>query len=409
VKLDEAFDAVERALCDVEPSAISGDEAMTLVDSLARGERVIASGMARLTPRVIETGSYAKSGHGSASDWLSSVAGTSGAAAKGRLAAAERAATLPALADALRDGDLSTSELSLVTKAAVAGPDAVETLLSMKADGASHQELADEATRLRAAARSRECEREQRKRVHENRHFRWHQDPGGGIRGEFFCDEAEWARVAPGLEAKAKRAWQDAGADRESLEAHRLDVFLEDLRGAGGSGGSGANPNVVVLVDAEALQRGVNVTGEICEIDGIGPVSVDAVRELLCDGVVQFVVRSGVDIRTVTGTSRSMAQRLAIALLVRDPICCVPGCGKRHGLEDDHCEIDWAKGGRTELANLARLCGPHHAMKTHGGWRLQGAPGKWKWVAPARPPTAGRIGRTRRVAAAKATAKRIRD
>ncbi|HEX3795790.1 MAG TPA: HNH endonuclease signature motif containing protein [Acidimicrobiales bacterium] len=407
IQLDEAIDLVERVLGDVEPSAVSGDEALSLVDTLARGERAISSGMARLTPRVIETGSFTKTGHASAPDWLSSIAGTSAGAAKSRLAAAERAAGLPVLVEALRDGELSASELSLVTKAAATGPAAVETLLSMKADGASHQELADEATRLRAAARSRECEREQRQRVHRMRHFRWHQVPEGGIRSEFFCDEVAWAKVAPDLEAKAKKAWLEAGADREALEAYRLDVFLECLADGGGGSGRGAQPHVVVLVDAEALERGVNETGEICEIDGIGPISVDAAREMLGDGVVQFVARSGVDIRTVTGTSRAMAQRLAMALLVRDRVCCVPGCGKHRGLEDDHCEIDFAKGGRTELANLARLCGPHHDMKTYGGWRLTGGPARWKWEPPPSPPTAGRIGRARRMAVAKAN--RIRD
>ncbi len=43
-------------------------------------------------------------------------------------------------------------------------------------------------------------------------------------------------------------------------------------------------PLCVVLVDAEALQRGTTNTGEICEIDGIGPISVDAATELLYEG-----------------------------------------------------------------------------------------------------------------------------
>jgi hypothetical protein len=48
------------------------------------------------------------------------------------------------------------------------------------------------------------------------------------------------------------------------------------------------------------------------------------------------------------------------------------------------------------------LCPEHHALKTHGGWRLQGKPGSWKWIAPAHPKSAQYIARARRLAAAKA-------
>jgi hypothetical protein len=46
----------------------------------------------------------------------------------------------------------------------------------------------------------------------------------------------------------------------------------------------------------------------------------------------------------------------------------------------------------------------HHALKTYGGWRIEGEPGNWKWVAPARPKSAGAISRARKLAAAKAKA-----
>src|SRR5271166_5441186 len=72
----------------VEPGAVSGEEALELVDLLGETERAAASGMARLTPRVIETGAFAKSGFGSAQDWLAAASGTSSSYARSRLAAA---------------------------------------------------------------------------------------------------------------------------------------------------------------------------------------------------------------------------------------------------------------------------------------------------------------------------------
>ena len=103
---------------------------------------------------VLETGSYAKAGHGSATDWLGAVSGSSAAVAKARLAAAGRAAADPALTGALHEADLSAPQLKLVSETAAVAEGAAGTLLELAGNGASHQELGDAAARLRAAARS---------------------------------------------------------------------------------------------------------------------------------------------------------------------------------------------------------------------------------------------------------------
>ena len=96
------------------PSSVSGDQARSIVASFAEIERAAASGVALFTPRVVETGSFAKGGHGSAQDWLGSLSGTSAAKAKGRLAAAERAAADPRLTEALHESELSPDQLGVV-------------------------------------------------------------------------------------------------------------------------------------------------------------------------------------------------------------------------------------------------------------------------------------------------------
>ncbi len=379
-----------------------------MADRLAEMERVVASGIARLTPRVLQTGSYAKAGHASGPDWLAAVAGSSATVAKGRLAAAERAAGLPELCGALQEGKLSAPQLDLVVRTAGVAPGAVETLLELVAERASHQELCAEATRLRTCARSQETERARRARIHAGRHFRWHQDPDGGVRGEFSCDEVQWARISPTLEAQTKARWKAAGsASGDTYEAHRLDALIDLLCGPPDAR-KDARPQVLVLIDAEALRRGTTTTGEVCEIEGIGPIPVEAAVDLLGAGSLKFLVKEGKDIRTVTRSTRDLAQKTAAALLARDRVCVVPGCGKRLGLEGDHCEVDYSDDGPTTLSNLARLCGPHHAMKTYGKWKLTGGPGNWKWITPPKPPSAGAIARARRVATAKADRNRLR-
>jgi hypothetical protein len=407
-ELEQAVCSLQRVVQSMAPGAISGDQALSMVSLFGAAERAAASGTALLTPVVVRTGSYTKAGHASAPDWLGAVSGSSSGVAKGRLVAAERAVDSPELAEALHDGHLSAAQLKIVADTTAVAPGAPGALLTLIAKGASNQELSDAASRRRAAARKVDCERERRARVHANRHFRWHQDANGGIRSEFLCDEVAWAKVAPRLEADARARWKAAGAaGGETLEAHRLDAFLALMAEAGDSPGrSGQAPRAVVIVDAEALRRGTTQRDELCEIEGIGPVSVDAATELIGDAGLQFVIKDGMDVRTVTGTTRVIRDRINIALLVRDRHCVVPTCGKRLGLERDHCKVDYAADGPTEMANLARLCPACHNLKTNGGWKLGGGPGHWTWDPPAKPPSAGRINRQPKLTVARAKAKR---
>ncbi|HWE67858.1 MAG TPA: HNH endonuclease signature motif containing protein [Acidimicrobiales bacterium] len=426
-ELDSAVAKLRRVVRDLDPAELSGDQARTVIERYGVVERVTASGVARLSPRVIESGSYAKTGSASAAEWLGSVTGTSAGMAKGRLAAAERAAATPELAEALRDGELSSAELKAVAQTAAVAPECLDELLPLTGRGSSVQELTERARCIARAARSKENEQARRIRVHKNRHLRWHQDPEGGIRGEFSCDEVEWATVSVPLEAEARARWKLAGASTgESLEAYRLDAFLDllvrsrpssDSSGSSGSSGSrgsegadaSARPHFLILLDAEALRRGQASKDELCEIDGVGPVSVDAVTELIGEANLQFLIRDGKDIRTVTSVTRNRRQRTEMALIARDRSCGVPECPKRRGLEADHCGIDYRHDGPTDIENLVRLCPPHHAMKTYGGWRLIGPTGRKRWVPPAQPLSAQQINRARKVEAARGKANRIRD
>jgi hypothetical protein len=426
--LDQVLRLLQGVLREARPESTSGDTARAAVECLAKIQKAAASGIAIYAPVVVETGAFAKTGHASAPDWLGSVAGSSTGVAKSLLAAAGRAAASPELTEALHGGDLSTDQLRLVTKTAAEVNGASEDLLELIGGGASHKEVKDAATQLRSAARSREDEQRQRDRVHVTRHLRWHQDEHGGIRLEGFCDEVAWSYVAPGLEADAKARWKAAGSGRESLEAYRLDAFLDVMSGSDGSdlgdpGDPGdpddasddepagpnrrpraARPHTVVIINAESLRRGTTEGDEICEIEGIGTVSVAAATELIGEGGLQYLIKEGFDIKTVTKTSRVVAQCLDMALLVRDRVCARPGCGNRLGLERDHWRVDYKDRGPTELANLCRLCPDCHDMKTNGGWRLTGGPGHWGWVGPKNPPSAGLIDRRRKLAAIKAQA-----
>ncbi len=415
-ELEHAVRSVQSIVRDAQPHTLSGDEARVFADLFAEAERAASAGLALFTPVVDKSGSYAKVGHGSAVDWLAAISGSSPGMARGRLTAAQRASKNEGLTGALHSAQLSSAQLKLISDTEAAAPGSAATLLEMADRGVSHQEMSDNASRLRAAARSKENERERRDRVSKWRHFRWRQHPAGGVRGEFLCDEIEWAGLAPRLEALAKERWKSAHTG-ESLDAHRMDALLWLLAGgsivpavrepgSGSGSGSASRPHTIVIVDAEALRRGTAMGAELCEIEGIGPVSVDAVVELVGQGGMQLLVKDGVDVRTVTSTRRNLPQRVEAALLVRDRTCVVPQCGKRLGLEVDHCRTDFGDNGPTEMENLARLCPEHHDLKSYGGFRIEGGPGEWQWIAPEHPRSARYIALARRMAAAKGKAKR---
>jgi hypothetical protein len=208
-----------------------------------------------------------------------------------------------------------------------------------------------------------------------------------------------------------------AGAGESGPDGHDDDDDSEDEGGAPDCGGSGPRrggpngsprplaPRTLIIVNAESLRRGTTEGDELCEIEGIGPVSVAAATELLSEGGFQYLVKEGFDIKTVTKSTRVIANCIDMALIVRDRVCARPGCGNSLGLERDHRQVDYANDGSSELDNLVRLCPSCHRLKTDGGWRLEGRPGAWEWVAPPKPPSAGQMARARKVAVAKAKAK----
>ena len=63
----------------------------------------------------------------------------------------------------------------------------------------------------------------------------------------------------------------------------------------------------------------------------------------------------------------------------------------------------------TSKAKSRQLCPEHHYLKTYGGWRLEGKPGAWEWVAPLHPKSAHFIARARKLAAAKGRARAARQ
>jgi 5-methylcytosine-specific restriction endonuclease McrA len=119
-----------------------------------------------------------------------------------------------------------------------------------------------------------------------------------------------------------------------------------------------------------------------CEVAGLGTVSVETIKQWEGDRWLRLLVKDGVDIRTVTRTTRFIDQRQRAALLVRDGLtCCIEDCDRQALLQIDH-EWQFSRGGPTELDNLRRPCSHHHHLKDVLGWKITGGPGHWRLEPP---------------------------
>jgi hypothetical protein len=187
------------------------------------------------------------------------------------------------------------------------------------------------------------------------------------------------ASVMAALEPYEREQFEAArGADRRELpEALAFDamVALTDDAAAGRlAGAPGRAPaTIVVRVDKSAFDRGDTAGGEVCEIPGVGPIPVSVARSLAEDAILKSLITDGTDVHAVSHAGRTIPARLRTAVEELYPECAVEGCHVDRHLEFHHI-VPIAAGGRTELANLRRLCRHHHVDEHSNGGESRAPP-----------------------------------
>ena len=376
-------DAVRTLLASADPESLSGAEAADAVSAFVDLERAGAAGKAVFTHRVECSQAFAPEGHRDAVDWLADISGASRGEALGVLRTARQVESLPSLRAAFVSGELSGPQVKEIAAVGSVAPQEVPTL--MEAAGAEPlKALRERVERVRLAAMSEQDEAAREAAVHAGRFLRTTRRPDGSVRGEFSLTATDWSRCLARLSTRATAFFERARSTgaHEGRSQYLADALVDLILGARTTGTEGPRARVLVRVDASALRRGSLAPGERCEVAGVGTVSVATARELLGDALYNVVITDGSDVTAVTGTRRTIPTPLRIALLQRDPVCVVPGCDAGLGLEIDHWNSDYAKGGPTSLENLARVCKVHHDLHTYAGWQLAGGPGEWKWLKP---------------------------
>ncbi|MBX7070385.1 MAG: hypothetical protein K1X38_13440, partial [Microthrixaceae bacterium] len=292
----------------LEPQDVPLSWAPEVMSAFASVQRLAESGRVLMTARAAEAKQWERDRFASPADWLANELGTTTGRAKADLETSERLAGLGATSDAVREGRLSPEQAGAVADAAAVNPDAEKDLLE-QAQKDSLRRTRQEAERRKAEARSEAEKAERDRRVRRERNLRFWYGNGAGhaeVRGPVADVKAFEALIQREVD-KAFRANREP-AKREGRGAYAFDALMNlsqtgmaspgtsDTGGsAGARGRSGWVPLTrltLVRVDLAALMRGWAGVGELCEIGGV-PVSVDELRRVLGESVVQLVLTNG--------------------------------------------------------------------------------------------------------------------
>ena len=323
----ESRDSLEAALSalvgNLDCSLLHGADAKILVGFFSRLERLASAGKALCAHRVAATGAFEKDGHRDAGQWLAAETGDSLGSALSLLEAADAVTRLPELEEAVRSGELSAAQVKEVAGAAIMDPASTKGLLGA-ARSEDFSELKRRCGEVRAARTSAEDEAERLRRLHAKRRLRTWTEQDGTFRLDARLGPGAGARLLAAVRDEAGRVFKEARREgrREPQEAYLADALVELVTRRGE--GSPPHPRALahIRVDLSALRRGSTGPGEVCEIAGVGPVSVATAVELLGDSIAKLLVTSGTDVHTICNLGRAVPAKLCHALSRAGPVLC---------------------------------------------------------------------------------------
>ncbi|MGI9604211.1 MAG: HNH endonuclease signature motif containing protein [Acidimicrobiales bacterium] len=372
---------LDAAVASVESLVDEVPDAATMVEALVPYRRRLDAAAAKLAARAGRQQAHHRSGDKDEAAWLANTTGVSKKQASETLDTQRRLEKLPTLRDAVDHGRLSVDQANLVARAGQADPDQQRHLLDT-AQRESLKGLKDECERVIAAADKNQ--KASHERVRRNRNVRFWKDPDGthcllakGTADDIGVLRSRLRKETTAIFDRARREGR-----REPYEAYRFDALMSLTSGQGEA--TPPKRDLLFLIDYSAAKRGYTVSGETCEIAGVGPVPVEVALDFDADPFIKAVIRDGTEIKTVVHFGRHVPAELLTALEAQGRRCAVPGCPNDAHLEIDHSVVDHADGGPLALWNTQFLCTHHHRQKTLGLLEIepeppcppdQGAPG----------------------------------
>jgi len=388
--LDTIRDLVAAHAPGVEVECMDGADNREFVRQLEEIIRPLTALKARSIGEIARKDAWDDGVSKSAEAWVAKHTGAGWGEACRTVALGTRLATLPDTARAFTSGRISEAQAVQVATGAAADPHA-EAHLLRTAQWTTVKELTAESKRV--VARATDHTQDEQDRVHRSRFVRFGVQHDGAWTMEARLTKVAGAKVQEALEHYAKVEFEAARGNgtwvtHSAYLADGLVTMCESARNGSGER-SGPLALVEVRVDHAALVRGSVADGEVCEIEGIGPIPLAEAERLASDSMLRLLLVQGGVVQKISNTTRTIPPRLRRAIEDRDRTCVVPGCDVSWNLEIDH-RVPFAQGGLTDEENLARLCHEHHRQKTAGKAVLerweddQGSP-RWAWHPTSKP------------------------
>jgi hypothetical protein len=287
----------------IEPASLGAREAEDLLVEVVGLSHASWALAARVTRRVGETEAFRRCGDRSEAHHLARVAGLGLGVAKQAIAVTAAVEELDATRSQLAAGSLSMRQAEAIA-GAVRVDRRAETRLLRLAKVRGVNQLEEECARVRAAAApDEEAERHRRARAERGCWTRQNRDGSAQILFRSTPDDvAEAWKVIAAYRDRLVRdpANRTGGEDeRPSFDQLAADGFVDLCRAAAAaSGHATAEPTlpldgvadlrpvpapkkIIVRVDLDTLLRGYPTDGEVCEIPGVGPLPVQAVRDMI--------------------------------------------------------------------------------------------------------------------------------
>lgn len=379
--LRRALVAMQVVMAELDPAAIPLPDVTAVFTLFADVRRLAGNGQTLMAGRVKEAREWARSGHATVEDWIANTTGSSVGAAKDQVRTSERLDRLPDTTEQMRTGGVSPEQADIVADAAAVNPASEGDLLE-RARRDSNKALRDEAARRKAQARG-ESANEKAQRHRAERSARFYNDRDGRRCLYAQGTAADLAALEAAIDRAVDRRYRDTGSTgrREGRDRYAFDA-LTALADSGTGDPKRVQPKHLTLirVDLAALVRGTVDEGEVCEIAGVGPISVDEARQLLGDSILHLVSENGVDVQNVTHLGRGPNAVQQVALLWRTRQCTVMGCNRTH-TENDH-RVEFADTRHTRVDEIDPMCDHHHDLKTYRDWVLVPGTGRREMIGP---------------------------
>ncbi|MBM7832643.1 hypothetical protein JOE59_003348 [Agromyces cerinus] len=180
-------------------------------------------------------------------------------------------------------------------------------------------------------------------------------------------------RSGGGFLTDAEHADLAVQAETRTTEQQRHDVLAAIIDTAARSGEhpsiGGAAPTVLVSVRAADLEAGSGAG----HADGAElPISLRAVRHMVCTGGIQTVVSDDMGrIIRLGSPERCFTPHQRRAITLRDGGCLIPGCTVPAAWCEIHHVVPDAYGGPTHTDNGVLLCWFHHRTIDSSGWGIR--------------------------------------